>query len=221
MNEPRSLDLARYVLATLLLLNAVGCAFMTKVQEPAYVVQKEDAPFQIRHYEGRIVAETRVDGPWLDAGNEGFRRLASYIFGNNSKRSKVAMTAPVGERNQGRSIPMTAPVAERGEGQEWVVSFTMPREETLETLPEPKDPRVSLRELGPTTVAVVRFSGRWTEKNMEEHEGKLRAWLHHQGRAAGSPAEVQRFDPPWKPWFLRRNEIWVPLEETASRESPR
>ena len=190
---------------------------MAKIQEPPYVTQLRDGDFEVRHYGARLVAETTVPGPWNDAGNEGFRRLAGYIFGKNRRGAKIAMTAPVAQAppktGEGVKLPMTAPVAQHRDGDSWTVAFTMPEGETLQTLPAPEDSRVVLREVPPSRVAVVRFSGRWTDANMKEHEEELRRWTSDRHLTVIGEAEVNRYDPPYKPWFLRRNEVWFPLAE--------
>ncbi|NOU30407.1 MAG: heme-binding protein [Polyangiaceae bacterium] len=191
---------------------------MAAVKEPTYSVIQRDGAFELREYGPRVVAETRVDLDWDDAGSEGFRRLAGYIFGKNKGRAKIAMTAPVGQRTApagGAKIAMTAPVAQRRAGSAWTVAFTMPEGETLGTLPEPEDSRVVLRALPKVRVAVVRFRGRWTAENMNERTEALRAWAAVRGVAVSGDAEVNRYDPPWIPWFLRRNEIWLTAESGA------
>ena len=193
-----------------------GCS-VAKIQEPHYVTQVREGDFEVRPYGARVVAETTVPGEWNDAGNEGFRRLAGYIFGKNRRGAKIAMTAPVAQAPQktseGVKLPMTAPVAQHREGDSWTVAFTMPDGETLGTLPAPEDSRVVLREVPPSRVAVVRFSGRWTDANMKEHEAELRRWTSDRHLTVIGEAEVNRYDPPFKPWFLRRNEVWFPLAE--------
>lgn len=191
-----------------------GCAAVARVEEPAFVTEAREGDFEIRRYPARVVATTQVDGAWSEAGNEGFRRLAGYIFGKNHRRAEIAMTAPVGQR--GIELPMTAPVGQRRDGGTWTVSFTMPAGSSRATLPAPDDPRVVLEELGPARVAVVRFSGRWKEDSMRERTDALARWASARGlRAAGEP-EVNRYDPPFKPWFLRRNEVWLPVELPTS-----
>ncbi len=193
-----------------------GC-IVAKIQEPHYVTQLREGDFEIRQYGARVVAETTVIGEWNDAGNEGFRRLAGYIFGKNRPGAKIAMTAPVAQAlqktNAGVKLPMTAPVAQHRDGDSWTVAFTMPDGETLGTLPAPEDSRVVLREVPPARVAVVRFSGRWTDANMKEHEAELRRWTTNRRLTVIGEAEVNRYDPPFKPWFLRRNEVWFALAE--------
>jgi hypothetical protein len=198
---------------------------MANIQEPQFVTQLRDGDFEVRSYGPRVVAETTVAGDWKDAGNEGFRRLAGYIFGKNSRAAKIAMTAPVAQApykkaEQGIRLPMTAPVAQQRQGDSWAVAFTMPEGETLATLPSPEDPRVVLRERPSARVAVVRFSGRWTDANMGEHEATLRQWARDQHLTVIGEAEINRYDPPFKPWFLRRNEVWLPIAPDAMNERP-
>ncbi len=126
-----------------------ACAGVTRVAEPPYAIEFREGDLEVRKYGPRVVAETEVAGSFGDAGNEGFRRLAGYIFGKNKRRSEIAMTAPVAQASapEPQKIAMTAPVAQRGSPSAWTVAFTMPAGETLTTLPVPDDPRVVLREL--------------------------------------------------------------------------
>ncbi len=203
------------VAATAALVSACGAG----VKEPKYAIERQDQSFEVRAYPTRVVAETQVAGDFEQAGNEGFRRLAGYIFGKNRGRAEIAMTAPVAQSGNGRGdgakIAMTAPVAQSRSGRTWTVAFTMPEGESLATLPAPDDPRVVLRELPPVRVAVVRFSGRWTDENMRAHEAALRGWVGARALAIAGDAEVNRYDPPFMPWFARRNEIWLRLGDRA------
>lgn len=184
---------------------------MARVAEPAFTILERDGDFEVRAYVARVVAETVVDRDWSQSGNEGFRRLAGFIFGKNNRRAKLAMTAPVGQRAESRTMAMAAPVAQRAQGSAWVVSFTMPEGETLESLPLPLDEHVTLRGLAPQRFAVVRFSGRCTEATLRERTEALRRWTLARGFSTVGEPEVNRYDPPWTLWFLRRNEIWLAL----------
>ena len=204
-------------------LGAEGCAFLANVKEPAYAVVDSDGEFEVREYAPRVVAETEVSGTWNEAGNAGFRRLADYIFGKNKGRTKIAMTAPVAQRSrgdEGARIAMTAPVGQRHNGDTWTVSFTMPDGETLATLPVPDDNRVILRNVPAQRVAVARFSGRWTDANIAEHTESLRAWARARGVGIFGEPEVNRYDPPFRPWFMRRNEVWFAVDNRETTESP-
>jgi hypothetical protein len=183
--------------------------------EPRYEVVRKLPAFELRRYAPYLVAETEVTGTREAAGNAGFRTLAGYIFGKNRGDRKIAMTAPVAQA-EGRKLAMTAPVAqarragEEGPGEAaWVIAFVMPSGETLDTLPEPLDPAVRFREVPARRVAALRYSGTWSERRYLEALAALREAMRHEGlEAAGEPVWA-RYDPPWTPWFLRRNEIWI------------
>jgi hypothetical protein len=197
----------RHLLATVLL-TAWGTALAT--DEPRYTVIRTEDAFEVRRYEPYLVAETLVEGSADEAGNQGFRVLAGYIFGKNKGAREIAMTAPVAQVPT--KIAMTAPVAQSPGAGGYVVQFAMPSGWTLETLPEPTNPAVRLRAVPARTVAVIRYSGTWSPERYTEHLGKLQEALARTGlRWRGEPVWA-RYDPPWKPWFLRRNEIWLELD---------
>jgi effector-binding domain-containing protein len=196
------------VIMFLLLIPTIAMA----IEEPKYAVAKKDQDFEIRLYGPVIVAETVVDTSDFDeASNEGFRRLAGYIFGGNRMRQKIEMTAPV-TTEQSQKIAMTAPVESEQLGRSMRVAFTMPSEYTLESLPVPNDSRVTLRRTPARKFATIRFSGRWTEANFREHTDQLMTWIQKEGmKVTGAPI-VARYNPPFIPSFLRRNEILIPVE---------
>mgnify|MGYP001823726535 CR=1 FL=1 len=170
----------------------------------------QDDSIEIRDYAPQIVAETRVSGSMKDAGNTAFRPLFRYIDGNNEAQAEIAMTAPVAQR-ESEKIAMTAPVAQRAEGGDWVVSFMMPAQYTMASIPKPTDPRVVIREIPAHRMAVIRYSGRWTERNYQENLERLLAWMEESGlEAIGEPVWA-RYNAPFSLPFLRRNEILLPL----------
>jgi hypothetical protein len=180
-----------------------------------YTVTAQHPGFEIRRYEAHVVAEVSVPGPAEQAGNRAFRTLAGYIGGNNETSRAVSMTAPVLQRaaTAGRSIAMTAPVLQQdvdGPGES-LVSFVMPAGESLQTLPRPKDPKVALRAVPEGFAAAVQYSGRWSRDSYEKHAADLREAVLAAGLEPIGPAQWARYDPPWKPWFLRRNEVLLPI----------
>lgn len=180
------------------------------IEEPRYTVIHTYEDFEVRRYEPYVVAETRVQAGAEEAGSQGFRRLAGYIFGGNKGARKIEMTAPVAQT--AARIAMTAPVTQSASSGAYLIQFAMPGEWTLETLPEPVDASVKLRAMPARTLAVIGYSGTWSQSRYEEHLKKLRDGLEKAGlRWHGDPIWA-RFDPPWKPWFLRRNEIWLTLD---------
>jgi len=182
------------------------------VEEAKYTVVLNEHNFEVRQYAPHVLAETVVDGDLEGAGNKAFNPLFKYIDGNNKKQEKVAMTAPVSQGAAGEKIAMTSPVGQQRENDRWVVSFMMPASYTLETLPAPNDPAVSLRQVPARYMAAVRYSGFWSEEAYNSNLDELSSWMEQQGlKAVGEPIWA-RYNPPFMPWFLRRNEILVPVE---------
>jgi len=181
-------------------------------QSPSYQVKQTIEAVEIREYDPYVVAETDVDGTIEGAGNQGFRILAKYIFGGNQGNTKVAMTAPVSQERaapsgEGEKIEMTAPVTQKRSGDQFTIQFMMPSKYTVDTLPTPNDSRIRFREVEGRTLAAIQYSGRWTERNYEEHLRELVGTLRRNGyEPVGEPVWA-RYDPPFKPWFMRRNEI--------------
>jgi hypothetical protein len=198
----------RRLLIPCLLLTAWNAAMA--IEEPPYSVLHSYDGFEVRRYAPYLVAETVVNAAAEEAGNQGFRILAAYIFGQNKGARSIAMTAPVVQSPSG--IAMTAPVVQAGSPGAFAIQFAMPAGWTLATLPQPNDPRVTLREMPARTVAVIRYSGTWSQGHYREQLAILRQDLAREGlRSHGDPIWA-RYDPPWKPWFLRRNEIWLALD---------
>ncbi|TCB48156.1 heme-binding protein [Acinetobacter sp. ANC 4779] len=181
------------------------------VEEASYVVISQDKPFEIREYAPHVIAETLVEGNMENVSNKAFMKLFRYISGSNVSRSKVAMTAPVSQQSIGEKIPMTAPVAQQRVDEKWLVSFTMPKSSTLSTLPQPEDASITLRQVPAQRMAVVRYSGMWSEKNYLNHELELVAWMKKMGLTPTGNAVWARYNPPFTPWFLRRNEVMIPV----------
>lgn len=210
------------LLAILALAAAAEVAMAT--EEPKHRVLETRDGWELRLYGPIVVAETAVEGDFGPGGNEGFRRIAGYIFGGNDGGRKVAMTAPVAQERrprEGTKIPMTAPVAQERSSEGWTVAFVMPSEHSLATLPKPNDPRVVLREVPPRRVAAVSFSGTWGADRFDAAARDLLAKVAAAGLAPSGPPVYARYDPPWTPWFLRRNEVLVPLAETAAAPGAR
>jgi hypothetical protein len=168
---------------------------------------------EVREYPPLIAAEVLVGGGRSQAVSAGFRLLAGYIFGGNTRRQSIAMTAPVVQAPAaGESIAMTAPVVQTGTKGAWTVRFLMPRGYTLDTLPTPNDQRVHLIPVPAARVAVVRFSGLAHEPDIQQKTTELRAFLAGRQLVATGPPSLARYNPPWTLWFLRRNEIMIPIQ---------
>ncbi len=190
----------------------IATAARKRTEEPKYDVQAKHSGFEVRRYAPRIVAEVDVKGSGREASSAGFRLLADFIFGNNTAQAEVAMTAPVDRTAVSEAIDMTAPVDRTAKGDAWVIAFTMPSKYTMQTLPKPNDGRVRIREVPPTRYAVMRFSGSPNDKVVGSRMDLLIERVQKEGyTTAGKPPTYARYDPPWTPSFLRRNEIMLEL----------
>ncbi|HOX66227.1 MAG TPA: heme-binding protein [Burkholderiaceae bacterium] len=184
------------------------------IEEPSYEVVRKIDDVEVRQYAPYIVAEVQIEADADEAGNLAFPILAGYIFGKNKGKQEFAMTAPVTQAAAPVRLEMTAPVtqaAASGTPGSHVVQFVLPRGVTLQTAPEPLDARVRLREMPAQQVAVIRYSGFWSDANYKEHLEKLRATLKAADLTPSGEPVFSRYNPPFTPWFMRRNEIWLAL----------
>ena len=181
------------------------------IEEPSYSLVRTYDAFEVRRYAPYAVAEVAVAGPADQAGRQGFSILADYIFGKNKGARKLAMTAPVTQAPVPQRLDMTAPVTQSATGAGFMVQFVLPKGITPQTAPEPIDAWVQLREVPAPTVAALRYSGFWSDSNYTEHLAQLQATLTQAALAWTGQPVYARYNPPFTPWFMRRNEIWLTL----------
>ena len=185
------------------------------IEEPTYSVVQKTEQYEVRQYAPYLVAEVLVPGPASEAGKQGFSLLGGYIFGKNKGERKLEMTAPVTQTPVEPPAPvkleMTAPVTQAAAPGGFLVQFVMPKGYTLATLPEPLEARVKLREVPGNRVAVIRFSGSWSQSLYEEKLQTLRGALAAAGMATVGEPVSSRYNSPFSLPFLRRNEIWLNL----------
>ena len=193
-------------------------------QQPYELLQRYPH-FELRRYPAHLVAEVEVTGSFDRAGNAAFRPLFNYISGTNTARRTVAMTAPVVQRSASTAgatsekVAMTAPVVQRGplpEGSSsggettrgvHVVAFVLPAGMTEDSAPIPADPRVRLRTVPASTAAVLRFSGSTSARAFGRRNEELQQSVAAAGLIPVGAPRFARFDPPFTPGFLRRNEV--------------
>ncbi|MBI5091879.1 MAG: heme-binding protein [Candidatus Hydrogenedentes bacterium] len=200
---------------------AVGVVSVAGIETPKYEVIAKHDGYEVRQYAPQIVAEVTMGGEFREAMNGGFRKLADYIFGNNTKvidgpasgSEKIEMTAPVLEQEvSSEKIKMTAPVLEQQSKTDTrVVSFVMPSKYTLDTLPKPNNADVRVVEVPAKRYAVNRFSGTATQdKAAKKKQDLLDALKRDKIEAVGAPLLAQ-YNPPWTPPLMRRNEVMVEI----------
>lgn len=205
-------------LSALALASAVSLASPAMaIEEPDFTIVKTDGDFEIRDYAPSLAAEVVVSGERDEAVNAGFRILAGYIFGNNQGSAKIAMTAPVTQSaasNSGEKIEMTAPVTQSADGSNWRVRFMMPKTFTKATLPKPNDQRIKFVEIPSRRAVVLKFSGMWTDANLASRKTELAKYIEEKKFIRIGEPVFAFYDPPWKPFFWRRNEV---MQEIKNR----
>jgi hypothetical protein len=182
-------------------------------EQQAYEVIERFPEFEVRRYPAHVVAEVDVQAPFEEAGSAAFSMLFGYITGRNQSRQSIAMTAPVVQHPApGERVAMTAPVIQsEGPAGLHTVAFVLPAQMTIETAPTPTDTRVRLRAVPEGRAGASRYSGRWSVSSYERHCAELLRALGARGYQPLGRPRFARFDPPFKPWFLRRNEVVVDL----------
>ena len=194
----------------------IGCAMvgpiMSNVEQPNYdVLSSSTDDIEIRRYAPMVIAEVEVRGAREEAISDGFRLLADYIFGNNTTQQDIAMTAPV-QQQANKKIAMTAPVQQQSSGDRWKVSFVMPAEYSLATLPEPNNEQVKLKQIPAKDFIAIQFSGTNSKQNITKHERQLRQYIERNNiQTLGSP-KYAFYNPPWTLPFMRRNEVMIEIE---------
>lgn len=165
-------------------------------QQP-YVVVQRHPDFEVRDYPASTVAEVSLDASFEDAGTRAFRSLFGYISGGNLGRQSIAMTTPVLQHSttDGRQC----------------VGFVLPSGMATTDAPTPDDDGVRLRTVAGTRTAAVTYSGRWTRSSFDRHCTELLAALRREGLTTAGEPRFARYNPPFTPWFLRRNEVLVDL----------
>jgi hypothetical protein len=182
------------------------------IEKAKYEVIEKEGKFELRQYKPQIVVETIVEAGFTEAGNIAFRRLFNYISGANRKKESIAMTAPVNQKSGSEKIAMTAPVNQQKSEGKYVVSFLMPSKYTIETLPEPLDSNLRLRQIPARKIAAIRYSGSWSRKKYEAKKIRLEEFIKKKGLRITGEDIFARYDPPFQIWFLRRNEVLFPVE---------
>ena len=201
-----------FAIIGIVLIGAIAAGpIMSDVETPKYEVVKSQGSIEIRQYEPMIIAQVQVNGKREEAIGDGFRLLADYIFGNNIANKDIAMTAPVQQQESTR-IAMTAPVQQQSTGDDWLVSFVMPSEYTMDTLPTPVNEHVTLKKIPAKTFAAITFSGTNSDENVKAHEKILLEYVKANNLSVIGTLKYAFYNPPWTLPFMRRNEVMIEIQ---------
>ena len=182
----------------------------------AVSILEKTPPFELRSYAPMILAEVKVEGNLDEASSQGFRLIAAYIFGQNQVSEKIAMTSPVaveGRAPQSAKIAMTSPVTIESNAGQWTISFVMPAEYTMESLPKPLNSKVQLRQIPAVKRAVISFTGFYNENKIAERTLELEEWMKSKNLQGTGAPKFARYNPPWTLPCMRRNEIMIDIRD--------
>ena len=197
------------IIALFLIVGVLAGPVISNVEKPDYKIIQSEQNIEIRQYEPMIIAEVEVDGKREDAIRDGFRLIADYIFGNNTVEQNISMTAPVQQKEK---IAMTSPVQQQLAGKSWQISFVMPSEYSMESLPVPNNNRVRLKEILAKKFVVIEFSGSNSNENVIGHENQLMKYIKaNQITIIGSP-KYAFYNVPLSLPLLRRNEVMIEIK---------
>ena len=187
-------------------------SFLMATEEPEFnlILKKEN--FEIREYKPKILAQVTMQGDFDDASSKGFRVLADYIFGNDLSADgilKIDMTAPVVADPTSELIEMTAPVLTEKGNKEWIISFVMPKEYSLDTLPKPNNKDVKIISLPKEKYATIIFSGLVRESSYGVQIKRLNNFIKNRKLIPIGQVQIARYNPPWTLPFFRRNELMI------------
>ncbi|MGY3450811.1 SOUL family heme-binding protein [Bradyrhizobium sp. USDA 4353] len=177
---------------------------MSRVEHPKYDIVSRDGDYEIRAYAPMIIARAEVQGARKPAIEEGFRIIGGYIFGANQGKAKIAMTAPV---QQQATTPPAA--GDETTSDRWSVSFVMPSNWSLDTLPPPADNRIKLTPVPAQRMIALTFSGSYSDGILADKTRELREYAQRKGLTVSGAPLLAFYNPPWTLPMLRRNEVML------------
>ena len=167
------------------------------IETYSYVVNKEYDQFEIRRYEATLFSSVKLSGTtYKETSSEGFSVLAGYIFGNNERKEKIAMTSPVAMTLKDTSTML----------------FMVPKKFNKETLPQPNESKIKFQKEPAKTVAAIQFKGWANDKKIEKYKQKLIAALDKQGINHTNRFYFLGYNAPYEV-FNRKNEVIVELQK--------
>jgi hypothetical protein len=168
------------------------------VETAGYETIREEGEYEIRLYDKLILATVE------NFSGSPFNVLFKYISGANLSETKIEMTSPV---ISSEKIPMTSPVISTSKS----MSFVLPSKYSIQDVPKPTDKRVTIEEIPERYVATVKFRGITWKDKVRDQTQKLLEWVSQEELKSKGKPFLMRYNPPYIPGFLRRNEIGIEL----------
>ncbi len=201
-----------YLVFLSILITGCSAVGIRNYEEPNYQTLFKENKFEVREYSEILVAQSTSPGTYKESSEQNFERLAGYIFGKNKANEKMDMTTPVLQEQKPEKMDMTTPVFQQQSKANWTMTFVLPSQYNLETVPTPLDEKVTLKVLPTIKVATLQFNGRINESNLQKHTQILEDWVTQKSFTAVASHYSAAYDPPWTVPMLRRNEIHIPIE---------
>ncbi|MEN9713584.1 MAG: hypothetical protein RLZZ164_248 [Actinomycetota bacterium] len=174
-------------------------------QQPFSVLAKH-GQVELRLYPKYVLVQTTGRGEFMRAGNQAFNPLLRYISGNNASGRQIAMTAPVLQSTDHTDVH--------------TVSFVMPADFVADASVLPNSSSLQVVPVDEHYAAVIRFKGSWNAERFEQMGQELMRRVRELGLEPLGDVYWARFDPPFKPGFMKTNEAIVkiakPTKELAS-----
>lgn len=215
MNSNPGITVRRFCTYYLLtLFTALQVASAMAYEEPAYTTDGIVDGIEYRRYQPYLVAETVVAGgaDRDQAASIAFRRLFKYISGDNAAGSEIAMTTPVQQQTAGVKMAMTTPVRQIPDSDGWKIAFIVPEKYDEANVPQPNDPQVYIHRVPASLMAVLRYSGRWTDQNVSRHTEELKVRLKNASVTTTGEVVTAFYNAPFSLPMMRRNEVMVSVE---------
>ncbi len=161
-------------------------------EEAKYDVIEVNEIYEIRKYSDRLAVETSRAG--IDSN---FRKLFNYISGRNDTQEKISMTTPVTQVEKNGNMTM---------------QFYLPSKFNSDNVPSPSREDVRIINIEGGYYAVLRYSGRASDRNFIKHKGILEKELKNKNISIISPPIRATYDSPFTLPMNRRNEAMFKVE---------
>jgi hypothetical protein len=186
-----------------------GFASTQSIQGPRYSVDSKGEGYEIRQYEGYLVAQVSASGTRADAIKESEKILKAYLEGDNALQESLAHGRPLGVQSgpDSERIALVAPLVSQQRGDTYLISYILPPTYTLVTVPRPNNPQIRILQVAPTTLGVRSWRGSSDEARIRDQEQTLRDLLTRDKRVILSAARTLHYSPAWVLPFMRQHEV--------------